>query len=31
MALTSIELFAGAGGLAMGATLAGFRSLGIVE
>jgi len=31
MALTSIELFAGAGGLAMGATLAGFRSLGVVE
>ncbi len=31
MALTSIELFAGAGGLAMGATLNGFRSLGVVE
>jgi DNA (cytosine-5)-methyltransferase 1 len=31
MALTSIELFAGAGGLAMGASLAGFRSLGVVE
>ncbi len=31
MALTSIELFAGAGGLAMGASLAGFRSLAVVE
>lgn len=31
MALTSIELFAGAGGLAMGTTLAGFRSCGVVE
>ncbi len=31
MALTSIELFAGAGGLAMGASLAGFKSLGVVE
>lgn len=31
MALTSIELFAGAGGLAMGAGLAGFNSLGVVE
>lgn len=31
MALTSIELFAGAGGLAMGAGLAGFQSLGVVE
>ena len=31
MALTSIELFAGAGGLAMGAALAGFRSLAVVE
>ena len=31
MSLTSIELFAGAGGLAMGAALAGFRSLGVVE
>lgn len=31
MALTSIELFAGAGGLAMGASLAGFQSKGVVE
>lgn len=31
MALQSIELFAGAGGLAMGATLAGFQSRGVVE
>jgi DNA (cytosine-5)-methyltransferase 1 len=31
MALTSIELFAGAGGLAMGTSLAGFRSQGVVE
>ncbi len=31
MALTSIELFAGAGGLAMGTSLAGFRSMGVVE
>lgn len=31
MALTSIELFAGAGGLAMGVTLAGFHSLGVIE
>ena len=31
MALTSIELFAGAGGLAMGASLAGFKSYGVVE
>lgn len=31
MALTSIELFAGAGGLAMGATFAGFRSCAVVE
>lgn len=31
MALTSVELFAGAGGLAMGATLAGFQSRGVVE
>jgi DNA (cytosine-5)-methyltransferase 1 len=31
MTMTSIELFAGAGGLAMGAALAGFRSLGVVE
>lgn len=31
MTMTSIELFAGAGGLAMGASLAGFRSLGVVE
>ena len=31
MSLTSIELFAGAGGLAMGATLAGFKSHGVVE
>lgn len=31
MSLTSIELFAGAGGLAMGTSLAGFRSLGVVE
>ncbi len=31
MSLSSIELFAGAGGLAMGATLAGFKSNGVVE
>ena len=31
MTLTSIELFAGAGGLAMGAALAGFRNLAVVE
>ena len=31
MALSSIELFAGAGGLAMGATLAGFHSHGVIE
>jgi DNA (cytosine-5)-methyltransferase 1 len=31
MTLKSIELFAGAGGLAMGVALAGFRSLGVVE
>lgn len=31
MSLSSIELFAGAGGLAMGATLAGFKSHGVVE
>jgi DNA (cytosine-5)-methyltransferase 1 len=31
MALTSIELFAGAGGLAMGVSLAGFRSRAVVE
>mgnify|MGYP003480505600 CR=1 FL=1 len=31
MSLSSIELFAGAGGLAMGATLAGFKSEGVVE
>lgn len=31
MALTSIELFAGAGGLAMGVSLAGFRSQSVVE
>jgi DNA (cytosine-5)-methyltransferase 1 len=31
MTLTSVELFAGAGGLAMGASLAGFRSLAVVE
>ena len=31
MSLTSIELFAGAGGLAMGASLAGYRSLAVVE
>lgn len=31
MALKSIELFAGAGGLAMGVGLAGFQSLGVVE
>lgn len=31
MSLTSVELFAGAGGLAMGVSLAGFRSQGVVE
>lgn len=31
MTLKSIELFAGAGGLAMGASLAGFESAGVVE
>lgn len=31
MSLTSVELFAGAGGLAMGVALAGFRSLAVVE
>lgn len=31
MALESIELFAGAGGLAMGVGLAGFKSRGVVE
>lgn len=31
MSLKSIELFAGAGGLAMGVGLAGFKSLGVVE
>ncbi len=31
MALKSVELFAGAGGLAMGVGLAGFQSLGVVE
>ena len=31
MSLTSVELFAGAGGLAMGVALAGFKSRGIVE
>jgi DNA (cytosine-5)-methyltransferase 1 len=31
MALTSIELFAGAGGLAMGVSLAGFKSKAVVE
>lgn len=31
MSLKSIELFAGAGGLAMGVALAGFRSQGVVE
>jgi DNA (cytosine-5)-methyltransferase 1 len=31
MSLSSMELFAGAGGLAMGATLAGFKSYGVVE
>lgn len=31
MSLTSIELFAGAGGLAMGVALAGFRSRAVVE
>lgn len=31
MALTSVELFSGAGGLAMGLTLAGFRSHAVVE
>jgi DNA (cytosine-5)-methyltransferase 1 len=29
--LTSVELFAGAGGLAMGATLAGFKTLAAIE
>lgn len=31
MALKSVELFAGAGGLAMGVSLAGFESVGVVE
>jgi DNA (cytosine-5)-methyltransferase 1 len=31
MSLTSVELFAGAGGLAMGVGLAGFKSKGVVE
>lgn len=31
MSLTSVELFAGAGGLAMGVSLAGFKSKGVVE
>lgn len=31
MALTSIELFAGAGGLAMGVSMAGFQSKAVVE
>jgi len=31
MSLTSVELFAGAGGLAMGVSLAGFKSQGVVE
>lgn len=31
MSLTSVELFAGAGGLAMGVGLAGFKSHGVVE
>lgn len=31
MSLKSVELFAGAGGLAMGVALAGFRSHGVVE
>ena len=31
MALTSVELFSGAGGLAMGLTLAGFQSRAVVE
>ena len=31
MSLSSIELFAGAGGLAMGVSLAGFRSQSVVE
>ncbi len=31
MSLSSIELFAGAGGLALGVTLAGFRSQAVVE
>jgi DNA (cytosine-5)-methyltransferase 1 len=31
MSLTSIELFAGAGGLAMGVSLAGFRTQSVVE
>ncbi len=31
MPLTSVELFAGAGGLAMGVSLAGFKSQGVVE
>lgn len=29
--LRSVELFAGAGGLAMGTTLAGFESLAVVD
>jgi DNA (cytosine-5)-methyltransferase 1 len=31
MSLTSVELFAGAGGLALGVALAGFRSVAVVE
>jgi len=31
MSLTSVELFAGAGGLAMGVSLAGFKSLAVAE
>lgn len=31
MSLSSVELFAGAGGLAMGVSLAGFKSQGVVE